>query len=91
MTYWDIEILKYWNIKIYRAICNCNGGVGTCPEAGQCLKTNVVYKTCVTTEDGNSEYYTGLTAQTFKARHYGHKTSFNNQKYKNKSALTFGN
>ena len=38
--------------------CNCSGGTDTCPVAGQCQKKNVVYKTSVTTDDGNTEYYT---------------------------------
>ena len=68
--------------------CNCRGGVDTCPANGQCKKDSVVYRASVTTENGNTEFYTGLTGDTFKTRFGGHKTSFNNQKYRNKTTLS---
>ena len=69
--------------------CNCSGGTDTCPAAGQCQQKNVVYKGSITTDDdGESEYYTGLTGQTFKKRYGGHKTSFNNRKYWNSSTMS---
>ena len=60
--------------------CNCKKN--PCPLNNQCLVDEVVYKATVTS--GNSvETYTGLTGGTFKARHGGHKTSFNIRKYSN--------
>ena len=68
--------------------CNCQGGIGSCPVAGECKKSNVVYRAAVTTDNGNTEYYTGLTGNKFKERYSGHKTSFNHQKYMHKSTLS---
>ena len=68
--------------------CNCQGGIGSCPVAGQCKKSNVVYRAAVTTDNGNTEYYTGLTGNKFKERYSGHKTSFNHQKYMHKTTLS---
>ena len=68
--------------------CNCRGGVGNCPASGECQKDKVVYRASVTTEDGDTEFYTGLTGDTFKNRFGGHKTSFNNPKYKHKTTLS---
>ena len=39
----------------------------------------------MTTDDGETEYYTGLTSTTFKKRYGSHKTSMTNPKYKYKS------
>ena len=60
--------------------CNCRKY--PCPLNNQCLVDEVVYKATVTS-DNSVETYTGLTAGTFKARHGGHKTSFNIRKYSN--------
>ena len=68
--------------------CNCRAGVDNCPFNGQCQMDNVIYRAAVTTEDGKSESYTGLTSTTFKQRYGGHKTSLNNAKYQNKSTLS---
>ena len=68
--------------------CNCQAGIGSCPVAGQCKKTNVVYRAAVTTDNGNTEYYTGLTGNMFKERYSGHKTSFKHEKYMHKTTLS---
>ena len=46
--------------------CNCQAGTDSCPAAGQCQKDNVIYRASVTENNGKTEYYTGLTANTFK-------------------------
>ena len=48
----------------------------------------MVYRASVTTENGNTDYYVGLTGDTFKNRFRGHKTSFTNAKYKHKTTLS---
>ena len=59
--------------------CNCNGGVESCPLGGNCLIDKVVYKSTLVEEDNTVNTYTGLTSNTFKQRHYGHKSSFNHR------------
>ena len=61
--------------------CNCTGRMGPCPLEGDCRKEkNIIYCCKVTRQDTmETETYTGLTANTFKARYYGHNTTFNNR------------
>ena len=61
--------------------CNCTGRMGPCPLEGDCKKEkNIIYCCKVTRQDTmETETYTGLTANTFKARYYGHNTTFNNR------------
>ena len=68
--------------------CNCRAGVASCPFNGQCLMDNVIFRAAVTTDDGNSEHYTGLTSTTFKQRYSSHKTSINNPKYQHSTTLS---
>ena len=55
--------------------CNCRRKED-CPLKGECLRSNVIYKAEVMC-DGNTETYTGLTSNTFKARYSNHKSTFN--------------
>jgi hypothetical protein len=69
--------------------CNCRNGINTCPAEGKCLTESVVYRATVTeTVTGDSETYTGLTANTFKDRWYGHNADMNNTQDKNKTRLS---
>ena len=68
--------------------CNCRRGL-VCPLNGQCLTKGVVYEATVEREDDRrKETYTGLTARTFKKRHYGHTSSFRHEKNKGESTLS---
>jgi hypothetical protein len=58
--------------------CNCQKP-DECPLDGKCKVDNVVYKAMVTTDDGNTKEYIGMTANPFKERYANHKTSFNPQ------------
>ena len=55
--------------------------------AGQCLKTNIVYKSKVSTADITKEYI-GLTANTFKERYNNHKSSFKNANKAHSTSLS---
>ena len=70
--------------------CNCRGGAANCPLGGKCnVEKSIVY-TCKVTRLDNSTYetYTGLTADTFKQRLYGHNSDFNKRKHRNKTMLS---
>ena len=69
------------------------GGVQTCILGGNCLTESLVYKGEVKYQINNprtgavedkTKYYVGLTCNSFKLRHDGHKTSINNPDYRNK-------
>ena len=61
-------------------VCNCQGGLDTCPVDGRCQTTGVVYQATVLREDDRStETYTGLTARRFKDRYYEHRQDFNSK------------
>ena len=68
--------------------CNCRNKA-ECPLPGQCTIDQVRYKATVTYTSHNpdtnedtqaTETYTGITANTFKIRHGGHKSNFTHQK-----------
>ena len=59
-----------------------------CPLRGNCLETNVVYKTEVLADDnGGKKIYVGMTANSFKQRYRNHQKSFNNEEYNNEIEL----
>ena len=63
--------------------CNCRRGPASCPVNGACLTEGVVYRAKVLQEDTNiEEFYTGMTARSFKQRLYEHRTDFNNRSRK---------
>ena len=69
--------------------CNCKKGVNNCPLNGACQTQGVVYGAKVTNDtDQTAEFYTGLTARTFKQRLYEHTTSFNKEKKRHKTTLS---
>ena len=52
-------------------------GRAVCPLEGACLTEGVIYEAKVTRLDNNtSEFYTGVTVNTFKQRYYGHSYDF---------------
>ena len=57
-------------------LCNCRGGVETCPLEGKCLRKEFVYEAKVNADSRNDKHYLGLTATTFKERHGNHKSDF---------------
>ena len=54
--------------------CNCEGGVESCPLEGECKVPNLVYKAEVEA-GGESRFYIGQTAITFKKRYRLHKSN----------------
>ena len=67
--------------------CNCRRKT-ECPLNGNCLTQNVIYQATVTTTDGKTDSYIGLTANSFKQRWTQHKSSFNNSSKKSETALS---
>ena len=59
-------------VEYYRFHCRSKPD---CPLPGKCLVESVVYQATVEAEN-SSETYVGLTANTFKARFGGRKSSF---------------
>ena len=66
--------------------CNCRIKAD-CPMPGKCLVGSLVYQATVETEN-TSETYVGLTANTFKARFGGHKSSFKHLNKKKETTLS---
>ena len=68
--------------------CNCQKKA-ECPLPGRCTIERVCYQADVKRLDtGAAETYTGATMGSFKKRHYGHKTSFENRSYEHATALS---
>ena len=59
--------------------CNCTAKIGPCPLDGDCRKEKSCLYSCKVTrlDTGESETYTGLAGNTFKARFYGHNRNIN--------------
>ena len=68
--------------------CNCTGRCGPCPLGGRCLVENVVYKATVTTDNNETDTYTGLTSQTFKKRWYKHRETINDENHPSPTTLS---
>jgi hypothetical protein len=60
--------------------CSCPQNA-VCPLGGECLEENIVYQATVSSSDGATEKYVGLTGPQFKKRLGNHKKSFKLQKY----------
>ena len=67
--------------------CNCQVGAESCPLNAQCLSKSIVYKANVTSNN-ESSVYIGLASNTFKERYSNHQSSFNHEKYKDKTGLS---
>ena len=68
--------------------CNCRNKQ-MCPLPGQCTIDKVQYKSIVTREDTPAvETYVGVTANTFKKRWGGHKSSFTDPNLAGSTALS---
>ena len=57
--------------------CSCRQP-DSCPVAGRCLESAVIYKATVTTDRG-ARFYIGSTEQQFKRRYYNHRDSLSNR------------
>ena len=67
--------------------CNCRNKA-QCPLPGKCISSSsVIYQATVETAT-SKETYLGLTANTFKSRYGGHKSSFNQKKRKSETTLS---
>ena len=62
--------------------CNCRNKT-ECPLPGKCQIKSVIYQATVKTTT-ESQNYIGLTANTFKERFGGHKSSFRKENRKRK-------
>ena len=67
--------------------CSCPKNT-VCPLDGQCLEKNVVYQATVSSSDGATETYIGLTAPPFKQRIGNHKKSFKHEAYAHETTLS---
>ena len=72
------KILSETNENENIRTCNCRNRQD-CPLNGKCLQSNIIYQAIVSSEDGKTETYIGLTENQFKTRYNNHKSSFNNQ------------
>ena len=69
-------------------LCNCRQK-NTCPLAGNCLQSSVIYQATVTRKDNKtSQTYVGLTENSFKTRYRNHTSSFRNANNKNSTELS---
>ena len=69
--------------------CNCRAGTNACPLNGACQTEGVVYEARITRRDNQkSEFYTGVTAGTFKRRYYGHRYDFNHRSQRSSTCLS---
>ena len=66
--------------------CNCRNKT-ECPLPGKCQIESVIYQASVNTATGE-ETYIGLTANSFKARWGGHKSSFKAETRKKETTLS---
>ena len=69
--------------------CNCRDK-NSCPLDNKCLTESIVYRADVQTR-GNvieSRFYIGLTCNSFKSRHAGHKSSFTKERYRDQTSLS---
>ena len=90
------SIIKSHNKKLLSQIndtdntdepCNCTIK-DDCPLEGNCQISSVIYKCEVTGENLPKKVYLGLTERTFKERYNEHKSSINNERYKNSTTLS---
>ena len=69
--------------------CNCLDGQDHCPLGGACQTDGLVYGAKVTkSSDQSEQFYTGLTARTFKLRYYEHQSSFRHRDQRHKTTLS---
>ena len=84
------SIIQSHNAKILRKKnenenkkCNCRDKQ-QCPMQGNCCAEGIVYKATLP----DNKTYIGNTGDTFKKRYYNHKSSFQNERYKNSTTLS---
>lgn len=83
------KILNKNSTPIATESCNCRIK-SKCPLKGNCQITSVVYQATISTKENPNEkkYYIGMTNNNFKERFTGHKCSFENNEYKNRTSLS---
>ena len=68
--------------------CNCQGGLGTCPEQGKCLTDGVVYRaTIIKTASGQTETYSGMAGSKVKDSWREQKGHIRNETGRQKTGL----
>ena len=69
--------------------CSCSAADKiNCPLDNVCLSTEIVYQADVSSTDGATKHYIGLTEPTFKKRLYNHRKSFKNREYEHETTLS---
>ena len=85
----NMKILKPAAEVNYQRKCNCKKK-DECPLNQNCLQSCLVYEATISSNE--PEYrpmvYIGLCEPTFKQRYGVHKTSFNNERYRNSTTLS---
>ena len=83
------SVLKQHARKEETPIKNCNCRIkNNCPLKGNCMIKSVIYQADLTTMNGNTYSYIGLTEHEFKKRWYAHQQSFKNSKYRLSTELS---
>ena len=93
------RIVSTHNMKLLNSIsdadqlqakkCSCSAADKiNCPLDNQCLTTELVYQADVSSSDGATKMYIGLTEPTFKQRLYNHRKSFKNREYEHETTLS---
>ena len=83
------KILTPTSDEIDQRTCNCNRK-NECPLNQNCLQSSVVYEATISSDEPNYRpmKYIGLCETTFKQRYGSHKSSFNNERYRNNTTLS---
>ena len=71
-------------------MCNCRGGVDTCPAGGVCQSEEVVYQATVSVEGqpAATRTYVGSASTSLKIRINNHKCDFNNRNREHATTLS---
>ena len=82
-------VLKLFSVNpTYVKTCNCQQK-NTCPLAGNCLQSSVIYQATVIRKDNKtSQTYVGLTENSFKTKYRNHTSSFRHANNKNSTELS---
>ena len=83
------KLLKNQPTQDAEKLCNCRGGLNSCPVQGKCLKKSVIYEAEVT--EGNKSTkstYIGLASNSYKERYTNHVSSFKNSAQRESTTLS---
>ena len=69
-------------------ICNCIKKTDS-PLQEKCLSENTLYQAGISSENFQTKIYYGISEKKFKIRFWNHKKSFNHEKHKNDTQLSY--